>query len=96
MKQKDCKSCVYWFLGCLHGRKTWADIAITPNFRHVGQSGNEYSRCDEEDKISADEYPLHAYCDSFEWDPNPERKGGIGFTFRVIKTGENEAQIYFE
>jgi len=35
--KKDCPLCAHWLLGCLNGRKTWKDKAVTPNFRDVGK-----------------------------------------------------------
>ena len=32
-RKPDCLLCTAWFLGCLNGRETWAEEAVTPNFR---------------------------------------------------------------
>jgi len=49
LRQKDCDECRFCFLGCLRGRKKWADKADKPNWReagHVGFWGREEWVCD--------------------------------------------------
>lgn len=82
LMEKDCEKCVNWFMGCLHGRKEWKDKADKPNFRLVGLTGREYGE-NEEEKIPAEEYPLRAYCDSFEYNRNYE--DGL-FNFGLLAT----------
>lgn len=69
----ECRGCVHFFLGCLNGRKKWTDKASTPNFRYAGQSGREYI-----DPPSVEsEFPLRCFCDAFEADPDPSRRGRV-------------------
>lgn len=60
-REKHCRECSAWFLGCLNGRERWKDKAIMPNLHKVRL----------EDGTSA------SVCDAFQLDPNPNRKGRI-------------------
>jgi hypothetical protein len=60
-RDKHCRECSNWFLGCLNGREKWKDKAITPNHRHVQLEDGTYS----------------SVCDAFQLDPNPNRKGRV-------------------
>ena len=49
LRQPGCSECRSFFLGCLHGRKKWKDVAITPNWREAEQKdyfGHPDSICD--------------------------------------------------
>ena len=60
-REKQCRECSAWFLGCLNGREKWSDKAVTPNYHRVRlQSGN-----------------TAGVCDAFQPDPNPKRHGRI-------------------
>jgi hypothetical protein len=60
-REKHCRECSNWFLGCLNGREKWGDKAITPNERTVKlQDGS-----------------TAFVCDAFRLDPNKARKGRV-------------------
>lgn len=60
-REKHCRECSCWFLGCLNGRERWKDEAITPNLH----------------KVQLEDGTVSFACDAFQLDPNPKRKGRI-------------------
>jgi hypothetical protein len=60
-REQHCRECANWFLGCLNGRETWKDKAITPNERSV----------------RLEDGSIASVCDAFKLDPNKGRKGRV-------------------
>jgi hypothetical protein len=69
-----CEKCVYWFLGCLRGRKEWKDEADTPNIRYEGADGKVYGYR-HTGPVPDAAMPLRVVCDGFTPDPDPTRLG---------------------
>jgi hypothetical protein len=69
-----CEQCVYWFLGCLRGRKKWKDKADTPNIRLEGADGKVYPYSGG-GPVPQAAMPLRMVCDGWTADPDPTRMG---------------------
>lgn len=60
-RERCCRECANWFLGCLNGRERWSDKAVRPNFQNV----------------TLKDGTVDGVCDAFFLDPNPKRKGRV-------------------